>query len=408
MNKIRKSLEQAIIIVDEAHNLPNRIRELMTSRLSAKVMGWAVKEARKFNLELPVLEQLEHNLVAAAKNVESEKLVDADDLLLAFEDPIDDIISELELAGDTVRASQKRSFIGSVARFLENWIQKGDGFARIIARTKDGITASVICLDPANLSADVFSVCHSSILMSGTLSPVTMYRDLLGVAKPVAKVFPSPFPPKNRLCLIVPKTTTKYSMRTDAQFDDIAATCADLANSIPGCVMLFFPSYYIRDRIAQQFIEKYDKTVFQEFPKMSKSDKQELLDRFSDYKDSGAALLAVTSGSFGEGVDLPGVLKGVIVAGLPLDRPSLETKELIAYYDKKYGKGWDYGYILPAMTKCIQNAGRCVRSEKDKGAIIFVDERYAWPRYKDSFPPEWNAVVTKEYKERIRDFFTAR
>jgi DNA excision repair protein ERCC-2 len=407
LNKIGKSLEQAIIIVDEAHNLPNRIRELMTSRLSTKIIGWARKEANKFNLELPVLEQLEHNLISLGKKLNDEKLIQTDDLLLDFEDPVEDIITEFELASDTVHSSQKRSFIGSVAKFLENWIQEGEGFTRTLTRSDDSIVASVICLDPANLTADVFSQCYSSILMSGTLSPVTMYRDLLGVSKPTAKVFPSPFPEENRLCLIVPKTTTKYSMRTDQQFSNIAETCADLANSIPGCVMLFFPSYYIRDRISQIFIEQYKRTVFQEFSGMTKADKQELLDRFADYKHSGAALLAVASGSFGEGIDLPGVLKGVIVAGLPLDRPSLETKELIAYYDLKYGKGWDYGYILPAMTKCIQNAGRCIRSETDKGAIIFVDERYAWPRYKNCFPPEWKPIISKDYKEKINKFFTS-
>jgi DNA excision repair protein ERCC-2 len=115
--------------------------------------------------------------------------------------------------------------------------------------------------------------------------------------------------------------------------------------------------------------------------------------------------MGVAAGSFGEGVDLPGVVKGVIVIGLPLDRPDLETTELITYYDKKFGKGWEYGYILPAMTRGIQNAGRCIRSESDRGVLVFLDERYPWPRYKSCFPPEWNLKTAPDYAEDISMFF---
>ena len=107
------------------------------------------------------------------------------------------------------------------------------------------------------------------------------------------------------------------------------------------------------------------KTLFLEQPNMTKEQKQDFLDRFKKYQQSGAALLAVAAGSFGEGIDLPGVLKGVVVVGLPLDRPDLETQQLIDYYDKKFGKGWEYGYTYPAFNKTLQSAGRCIRSLSD-------------------------------------------
>jgi DNA excision repair protein ERCC-2 len=117
-------------------------------------------------------------------------------------------------------------------------------------------------------------------------------------------------------------------------------------------------------------------------------------------------LLGVSSGSFGEGVDFPGdLLKGVIVVGLPLKSPDLETRQLIDYFDLKFGKGWNYGYVFPAFNKTLQNAGRCIRSETDKGVVVFLDERYAWPRYFNCFPNDQDMVVTKEYLEAIRSFF---
>jgi len=117
--------------------------------------------------------------------------------------------------------------------------------------------------------------------------------------------------------------------------------------------------------------------------------------------------LGIATGSFGEGIDLMGdFLKAVIVIGLPLEKPNLETRELIDYYDKKFGKGWDYGYILPAITKALQNAGRCIRSETDKGVIIFLDERYAWPNYRRCFPVDMDFRITKQYEALIKEFYS--
>ena len=111
------------------------------------------------------------------------------------------------------------------------------------------------------------------------------------------------------------------------------------------------------------------------------------------------------AGSFSEGVDLPGdLLKCVIVVGVPLGKPDLETEELIAYYDKKFGKGWNYGYMMPAMTRVIQSAGRCIRTENDRGVIIFLDERFAWQNYYNLFPKDWDIKITGLY-EKIRKYY---
>jgi len=130
------------------------------------------------------------------------------------------------------------------------------------------------------------------------------------------------------------------------------------------------------------------------------------LEKFSKYKDTGAILLGVATGSFGEGVDMPGdLLKAVIIVGLPLGKPDLETKELTKYYDKKFGNGMEYGYFLPAFTKCFQNAGRCIRSETDRGVVIYLDERYTWANYFKFFPQTDYMRITKDPTERIKNFF---
>ncbi|MDP2750257.1 MAG: helicase C-terminal domain-containing protein, partial [Nanoarchaeota archaeon] len=182
--------------------------------------------------------------------------------------------------------------------------------------------------------------------------------------------------------------------------------CADIVNSVPGNSALFFPSYSLRDQINLFFKSRCKKTTFLESSVLSKEEKAEMLDNFKSYKDkTGAVLLGVASGNFSEGIDLPGVLKCVIVVGLPLQPPDVETKELIAYYDKKFSKGWDYGYIFPAINKCLQSSGRCIRNETDRGVLVFLDERFAWNNYFKCFPADWDMVVTKNYSKLIKAFF---
>ncbi len=414
LKKINKKLEQAIIIFDEGHNLPARARELLTQRISSRLIRGAMKEARKYGYDdlAVLLSELEAALQKLAEHlqVNGEKLVKKETLLEAvatFTD-IEEFITKLDAAADMIREDQKKSMLGTIAEFLDRWPEGDEGFSRILTKQDNNLQLSYRCLDPSNATKELIEQAYCTITMSGTLSPVQMFADLLAIPanKRVTKEYPSPFPVENRLALVVPRTTTKFSQRSDTQFKNIAEQCAQLVQAIPGCVAIFFPSYQIRDTVSIAFSARCQKTLFLEQPNMTKEQKQEFLDRFVKYKESGAVLLAVAAGSFGEGIDLPGLLKAVIVVGLPLDRPNLETQQLIDYYNKKFGKGWDYGYTMPALTKTMQNAGRCIRSETDRGVIVFLDERYAWPRYFTCFPSDWRLKITTNPLPDIHTFFT--
>lgn len=240
--------------------------------------------------------------------------------------------------------------------------------------------------------------------MSGTLSPAEMYRDLLGLnANAVLSEYSSPFPKQNRLNLIVPGTSTKFTQRNNDMYEKIAKLCASIVNKIPGNCLLFFPSYQLRDNVNVYFQNLCEKTTFLEQPKLNKKEKQELLENFKKYKN--AVLLGTASGSLGEGIDLPGIIKAILIVGLPLAKPDLETKGLIEYYEQRFKKGWNYGYIYPAVIRSLQNAGRCIRSETDKGIIIFLDERYSWPVYRKCFPPDMKIETVITPEDKIKEFF---
>lgn len=408
LSKINKNLEDCIVIVDEAHNLPERVRDLMSSILSTNIIQRAIKEAKKYNIEpviLPLIELLHLIQQIGSKLVDEEKKISSQFLVNEIDKikPLQQFIAELETSADLVRNEQKQSSLGVIASFLKKWPEGEKGFIRYVKKEKENVKIFLQCLDPSIITKPVINQCHSMIIMSGTLLPTIMYQDVLGFQDGTFKQeYSSPFPEKNKLTLIIPKTTTKFTLRSPEQYKNIAEICAQITNEIHGNSLLFFPSYKIRDDVAFFFQEYSNKTILFEQPNLQKKQKEELLKKYSSYK--GAVMLCTATGSFGEGIDLPGINKCVIVIGLPLDKPNLRSRELIQYYDELFGKGWDYGYTLPAITKTLQNSGRCIRNEKDKGVLVFLDERYDWPRYKKLFPREWNLISSLNYMKEIQQF----
>lgn len=412
--KLNKDLKDCIIIVDEAHNLPGRVKDLASDRLTNIGLRRALSEAANFESEVipKVINAIIDSMKEYARGVKDEAYININDLMdtINMIYPLKKFVALLNDKADIIREQQKSSYLGSLASFIESWIQDEEGFVRTFSK-KQGFkeeihTLSYLCLDPGVVTREVIAKAHSTIVMSGTLTPPSMYREILGMNNTEELLLKSPFPDNNRLNIIIPKTSTKYSSRNDAQYKEIAKHVAQVVNNVPGNSAVFFPSYYLRDEVYKH-LTSLNKTVFLERQGIAKSEKEDLLNRFKSYKNTGAVLLGISSGSFAEGVDLPGdLLKCVVVVGLPLQVPDLETKALINYYDSKFKKGWDYGYVFPAFNRTLQSAGRCIRSETDRGVIVFLDERYAWPNYQRCFPETWNVRTTILYSSLIKDFFS--
>jgi DNA excision repair protein ERCC-2 len=418
LKKIGTKLEDCIVIVDEAHNLPERIKDLASVTLTSNILSRAVKEAKKYKIDDLVgvfsdIHQILRLLLGKEEEtyIQKEKFIQLVSAITDYHGLIDYCVE----SSAKIREEQKQSYIGSIGLFLDAWLGSDEGFTRIASRKKglveDVFSLSYRCLDPSVIAKTILQKVHNVILMSGTLTPTEMYADILGFegAKTIEHEFPSPFPKENRLNLVIGKTSTKYSGRNEEQFKEIGKILVDVINATPGNSAIFFPSYFLKDEI-YRLMRGVEKTIFEEQPGMSRDEKEDLLNGFKKYKDKGAALLAVVSGSFGEGIDLPGdELKTVVVVGLPLSKPDLEIQALIEYYDKKFKKGWDYGYVFPAFNKVIQSAGRCIRSETDKGVIIFLDERFTWNNYYRCFPKSWDMKISvNQYKEKIEEFFNKK
>jgi len=274
---------------------------------------------------------------------------------------------------------------------------------------KSFVTLSLACLDPAMYTKEIITRSHSTVLMSGTLFPQEMYRNVLGLPENTEmKSYESPFRRENRLNLIVPGITTKYSQRSDDTYKKIASYVASCANAVKGNCAVFFPSYAFRNAIYPLIKNSVAKPLLLEEQESDKEGRKALYNQFIALHRTGAVLLGVQAGSFSEGIDLAGdFLNGVIVVGIPLEMPDLETKSLIDYYDLKFSRGWDYGYSYPAMIRTIQAAGRCIRTENDRGVCIFMDERFLWANYRKVFPSDFKFTVTDAPEREIRNFWKA-
>ncbi len=421
LGRSKKELSECIIIIDESHNLPARCRELLSNQLSTITIDRAEKEAFKLGYAeiAGTIEELKNKIEKLAlKKIDretKESLIKKDELKKEIEEiiKVDQLADDLLFIGSKSTEQKKRSYAIPLANFLLGWEGPDNGFVRIIKneKTKKGYSHTLVkysCLDPSFITSPIGSAAYSTICMSGTLKPLEMYKDLFGF-KTSAEEYPNPFPESNRLNIIVPETTTKFTARSPEMYKKIAEYCARITNEIPGNSAVFFPSYYIRNEVYSYLSKLSEKTIFLEAQDTTKQQKAELLEKFKSYKNSGAVLLGVSSGNFGEGIDIQdNILKCVIVAGIPLEKPDLETKQLINYYEEKFGKGWDYGYIMPAIIRCLQNAGRCIRSEDDKGIMIFLDQRFVWDSYFRCFPQDSNIKITKDPIERIREFFNKK
>ncbi|MBU0459399.1 MAG: ATP-dependent DNA helicase [Nanoarchaeota archaeon] len=411
-NKLDLEMENIVAIIDEGHNLPRRVTEMLSNNLSSFMLKNALMECKKFGYKGLILWLQEINTILnnlAQFKQEKEKIVTKDQFLDQIKKitDYDQLIDELEQAADEVRKKQRKSYLGGIATFLQVWKNDSQGFIRYISerKTKYGplTMLTYACLDPSIVTKEVFSQVDSGIIMSGTLNPTFMYKDILGIKNGIEKDYPSPFPLENKISIIIPETTTKFTARNEQMYEEIADRCSKLAGLIPGNVAFFFPSYYLRDQVCL-FI-KTEKKLFWEKSEMSKEEKEIFINSFKEENESGGVLLGIAGANFAEGIDLPGdLLKGVVIVGLPLAKPNLITKQIIQYFEDKFQKGWDYGYTFPAMNKCLQSAGRCIRSGEDKGAIIYLDVRFTWPNYYACLPKE-GLIVSKNYAELLEEFF---
>jgi DNA excision repair protein ERCC-2 len=253
--------------------------------------------------------------------------------------------------------------------------------------------------------------------MSGTLQPLEAYARITKLPESTIRtVLPSPFPKEHVLSLVCLGVTTAMEKRTPDMYQTIIKKITEVVENTPANTGVFAPSFDVLNALVSEGLgEALQKPLFRERRGMSSKTNEKIVAEFKTCgeHDDGAVFLGVQGGRTSEGVDFPGnQMNSVVVVGVPYAEPTPRVKAQIEYYEKRFPqRGREYGYILPAMKKASQAAGRPIRTLEDRGAIVFLDYRFA-TSYCKGFLPSWITSDLKVLPERnevlaaeIRSFF---
>lgn len=389
-----------IMVVDEAHNLPDYLRNTQTYECTRTALMHAKEEAEKCsNPELydgvtvrDFADAMENLLDSAL----TEYLIDEDGMLPPgfLEEGLMSILGRnsvdigkmlvaMEDLGDAIKEHKKqnrklpRSYIGSMAGFVRKWSESDDGYhVHLIVQGKNPRFQSY-CLDPRS-AAEPLNECHSSVHMSGTLDPLDSYIEELGVENAVKLRMPSCFDKGNLLSLYCDSVTMRYDERfKEPNYGTLVQLIVDIVNTVRVNTAIFFPSFQVMDRMtADGLHRKLGREVFFEKRSMPQD---ELMETFEDFSVSeGSVLFCVTGGRISEGLDFPDkALEMALILGVPFARPTAKTKALQRYYDIRFGDGYSFVSLIPAVRRMRQAVGRLIRSETDIGAAVVLDRRVA-------------------------------
>ncbi len=421
------SVDDMILIVDEAHNLPDYIRDLFSAQLSMYMINNCIFEAEKYGdpsmidgrfsvksfceTLSNILRELRDTYVyCILENGIRRGGVKQSDAFIPSHEFETEILSRLsitsktlhDIVGDLVAYGEKiqeyrekegklpRSYLHKLGLFLDFWINlEMDQYAKLVVDAKKGKNPRIesYCLDPS-VGSKIIHDFHGSIHMSGTLEPLEEYRDSMGLSNITELVsYPSPFSKNNRKILFVKDVTTKYSdiSKDDKILDRMISYVKNICNNFPHNTMVFFPSFNIMSMFRRnENLSNFTRCVYFEEQKMSQS---ALMDLVSDFKEhgnndsDGAALFSVMGGRISEGMDFPAEeLEIALIIGIPYPKPTARQRALQQYYDVKFRKGWEYIVEAPTARKLMQSIGRLIRDEKDRGVAVILDKRA--PRFK--------------------------
>lgn len=418
-----------IVLVDEAHNLPERARSYWSPALAASDADDAAQvleheEPELLSAFIRLARDVEQAILDVRYQVEpggwtarGEALVDLSPRLWKnLADRVGELSVDYALYRRERPAPDKNDPYLDLSRavlhfsqVLSEWQQHGAG--REIASLfvhKPTPSVKLACLDPSPWMARRFAALGGAVLMSATLSPPRFYRDLLGLAddKTEEQAHPSPFPPENLGVFIAPRVSTSFRDRS-AHAERTAALITRIAQATPGNTAVFYSSFGLLRGI-EPHVDTPQREVLVQAPRMDDLARQALVDRLRGF-GAPRVLHAVLGGIFSEGIDLPGgILKTAILVGPGLPGIGLERDLMRSWYQERYGDGFGYAFLVPGLSKVVQAAGRVVRGPDDVGCVVLVGRRFGWRDYQAFFPAWWTPTRSDTPGDDVAAFWQAQ
>ncbi len=406
-----------IVVFDEAHNLPDQAISALSDRISIHTVNRAIKEGDEYNEheianflsifgrglellydeklrdrevhEVPILPEAVFAHVVRVLGVDGRRLVR--------------FLNEMVEVGDSIREDRiekgkpPRSYVGRVGEFLLNWLALAgrEDYLFLMSRDK-GLSLELVALDPSKALEFIRDV-QSAIFMSGTLTPLEAFRDVMGIENARLKKFPRMVKRENVQVLVAKDVSSRGEERSLEAYRRMVDYIVEAVRVIPKNVGVFTASYEVLQGLLSANLdvklEGTGKPLLVEKQGASSRENDVLVAKFKAYsRRDGAVLLGVMGGRNSEGQDYSGdEMNGVVLVGIPYARPTPRVQAQIRYFERKFpGKGRYYGYFLPAHRKLVQAAGRVHRSSEERGSIIVLDRRLLWSSIKKDLP-DWLA-----------------
>ncbi len=417
-------LHRTVIVVDEAHNLPDYLREVQTFEYSRHALDLAEKEAREWG-DCEVHEGLTvTDIVGVLREVLGyavrEYLIEEDGILPPYflEDELMSrlgttsvnimrIVQALEDIGDGIEERKKqrrklpRSYIGGMGRFMRAWLTGAEDCHVRLVIGGDNPCFQSYCMDPSG-AVDPLNACFASVHMSGTLEPLDAYIRDIGLDRAIPKRLEGFFPKENLLTLYTDKVSMRYEDRfIESNYRRMRELLHDIVDSVRVNTAVFFPSYQFMDRMLEDGVAaELGREIWYERRDMPY---EELMDVFEGFRTSeGSVLFCVTGGRISEGLDFPDrSLELAVIIGIPYPKPTAKMRAMTRYYDAKFGDGRLYVSIIPASRKMRQSIGRLIRSATDRGVAAILDRRAANVRDVD-------AMLSDDIPGAVASFFSDR
>ncbi|ETT54292.1 DEAD2 domain-containing protein [Paenibacillus sp. FSL R7-269] len=400
MSEERK--KNTVLLVDEAHNLVDRGREMYSASLTKAPFLALSRTYKTANPRLGTAAKAVNTFFIALRKICGDKGAGE---WAAYPEELPELLenfaaeAELELLNPS-------SLIGSAQAEEEGENSLLDTFYAVqamlrtfktyderyitYAEVRSGdVYLKLFNLDPSHLLQQMGKSFRSQILFSATLSPLSYYRDMIGAGEEDYSLsLATPFHKEQWQVSVLPVST---------RFHDREASIQPLSDALKGLVskkgnyLVFFPSYLYLKHVYEVFTEKYPEVpTLLQGSGMSEPERESFLAAFRPDNPEPLLGFAVLGGIFSEGVDLPGDrLNGVMVVGVGLPQVGLERNLLRSYFQSQGKNGFDYAYIYPGMCKVQQAGGRLIRSESDSGVIVLADDRFMQQSYRQLLPEEW-------------------
>ena len=417
--------EDCIFLIDEAHNLVERGREMYTASIY-KEDFLRIKKIVRYEDEKLVtrLEACNKQLLALKRECEDYQILDSVSnvylKVLNLMTQLEHFLEEnKERSGNDEMRNEVLEFYFRIRMFVDTYERLDENYIIYSEIEQDGkFKLCLYCVNPAANLQSCLEKGAATIFFSATLLPIRYYKKLLSVEKDDYAIYAnSPFDSSNRLLLMGEDVSTKYTRRDASMYQRYARYILQVAESRTGNYMVFFPSYRFMEETYEFFIEQVEETgsavdYVMQSQYMSEEAREAFLENFEETKKSSFIGFCVMGGIFSEGIDLTDdKLIGAMIIGTGLPQVCKEREILKYYFDTHGERGFDYAYLYPGMNKVLQSAGRVIRTDMDRGVILLLDDRFGDRRYRESFPREWDNIKScniKNITAQIQSFWSEK